>query len=144
MRLHGLHLAALGLTSNIFWLLFLSATPLLADSVNFLGPGSGRLRQCAQDGIIGREGPGKLGCADYACACQSMFLQVVAAVSTAVEDACSSNHADMTSAILSVYEVCTDNNFAPTLTITASPPTGKQPLLIDVNTTQNICLIHVP
>jgi hypothetical protein len=124
MQLHGLHLAVLGLTSHILWLLFPSATLLLAGDVNYLGPGSERLRQCAQDGIIGKEGPDKLGCADYACACQSMFSQVVAAVSTAVEDACSSNHADMNSAILSVYEVCTDNSFSPTLTITASPPTG--------------------
>ena len=102
-------------------------TPRLADGVTYLGPGSGRLRECALNGIVGNEGPGKLGCADYTCACQSLFSKAVTAVSTTVEDACSNNQVDVTSAILNVYELCTDNNFSPTLTITASTQTGKEP-----------------
>lgn len=104
MWLHNLHLAALPLTPHILWFLFLSATPLLADIVTYLGPGSGRLREYAQNGIAGNECPSKLGCADYTCACQSLFSKVVTAVSTAVEDACSNNQVDVTSAILYVYE----------------------------------------
>jgi hypothetical protein len=125
MQLRSLHLAEVRLSPCILWLFFIFATPLLAD-VNFLaGPGSGRLRQCAQDAIIGPDGPGKLGCAVYSCACQSLFSEVITAVSTAVENSCEDNQSDVTSAILTVFELCTATGFTPTLTITASPPTGE-------------------
>jgi hypothetical protein len=120
----NLHLTTIRLPLPIILLFLVFTDPLVAD-VNFLaGPGSDRLRQCAQDGVIDPNGPGKLGCAVYSYACQSLFSKVVTAVSTAVENHCENNQYDVTSAILTVFELCTANGFTPPLTITASPPTG--------------------
>ena len=144
MPLHSLHLAALRPAPRILLFFSIFAKPLLA-SVNFLaGPGSDRLRQCAQDAIIGPEGPGKLGCAVYACACQSLFSEVITAVSTAVENSCEDNQSDVTSAILTVFELCTATGFTPVLTITASPPTGEYspgPMFYSIK--ESILLIYV-